>query len=79
MEDDKILRLVSSKGNKLYDEERRLFYVACTRAKDDLNIYSGNDDQIAATVVGGYADFGVGDPIFSAVGWYNIVPSADTT
>lgn len=29
--------------------------------------YSGNDDQIAATVVGGYADFGVGDPIFSAI------------
>jgi len=29
--------------------------------------YSGNDDQIAATVTGGYADFGVGDPIFSAI------------
>ena len=29
--------------------------------------YSGNDDQIAATVAGGYADFGVGDPIFSAI------------
>ncbi len=29
--------------------------------------YSGNDDQIAATVIGGYADFGVGDPIFSAI------------
>ena len=34
----------------------------------DVNLtYSGNDDQIAATVVGGYADFGVGDPIFSAI------------
>lgn len=29
--------------------------------------YSGNDDQIAATVTGGHADFGVGDPIFSAI------------
>lgn len=29
--------------------------------------FSGNDDQIAATVTGGHADFGVGDPIFSAV------------
>lgn len=29
--------------------------------------FSGNDDQIAATVTGGHADFGVGDPIFSAI------------
>lgn len=34
----------------------------------DVNLtFSGNDDQIAATVVGGYADFGVGDPIFAAI------------
>ncbi len=39
-------------------------------ARNGLDVhltYSGNDDQIAATVVGGYADFGVGDPIFSAI------------
>lgn len=39
-----------------------------TRNGIEVNLtYSGNDDQIAATVVGGYADFGVGDPIFSAI------------
>lgn len=29
--------------------------------------FAGNDDQIFATVIGGSADFGVGDPVFAAI------------
>lgn len=29
--------------------------------------FAGNDDQVVATVIGNAADFGVGDPIFSAI------------
>ncbi len=30
-------------------------------------IFAGNDDQIFATVISGEADFGVGDPVFTAI------------
>lgn len=30
-------------------------------------IFAGNDDQIFATVISGAADFGVGDPVFTAI------------
>ena len=34
----------------------------------DVNLsFAGNDDQVVASVIGGAADFGVGDPIFSAI------------
>lgn len=34
----------------------------------DVNLkYSGNDDQVFATVIKGDADFGVGDPVFTAI------------
>lgn len=36
IEDDNILRFVSLKGDYLYDEERRLFYVAITRTKNNV-------------------------------------------
>lgn len=36
IEDDKILRFVSKSKNYLYDEERRLFYVALTRTKNNV-------------------------------------------
>ena len=39
--DDKILRFVSkSKINYLYDEERRLFYVALTRTKEKVYLFA---------------------------------------
>lgn len=34
--------------------------------KVDLS-FAGNDDQVVATVIGGDADVGIGDPVFSAV------------
>lgn len=34
--------------------------------KVDLT-FAGNDDQVVATIIGGDADFGMGDPIFSAI------------
>ena len=41
MVDDKILRFVSkSKINYLYDEERRLFYVALTRTKEKVYLFA---------------------------------------
>ena len=41
MVDDKILRFVSkSKINYLYDEERRLFYVALTRTKEKVYLFT---------------------------------------
>ena len=30
-------------------------------------VFAGNDDQVFATVAGGSADFGVGDPVFTAI------------
>jgi NitT/TauT family transport system substrate-binding protein len=34
----------------------------------EINLkYSGNDDQVFATVIKGDADFGVGDPVFTAI------------
>ncbi len=34
----------------------------------DINLkYSGNDDQVFATVIKGEAEFGVGDPVFTAI------------
>ena len=33
IEDDKVLSLINKKSKYLYDEERRLFYVALTRTK----------------------------------------------
>lgn len=49
------------------------FYVALEKGffKDEgLNIsikYSGNDDQVFATVLSGDAQFGIGDPVFTAI------------
>jgi len=49
------------------------FYIAQERGffKDEklqVNIkYSGNDDQVFATVLNGEAKFGIGDPIFTAI------------
>ncbi len=41
MKDDKILRFVTnSKINYLYDEERRLFYVALTRTKEKVYLFT---------------------------------------
>ena len=41
MNDDKLLRFVSkNKINYPYDEERRLFYVALTRTKEKVYLYT---------------------------------------
>lgn len=37
------------------------------RGLDVKLIFAGNDDQIFATVLSGEADFGVGDPVFTAI------------
>lgn len=41
-------------------------YFAKNGLKPEL-IFAGNDDQIFATVISGDADFGVGDPVFTAI------------
>jgi NitT/TauT family transport system substrate-binding protein len=41
-------------------------YFAENGLKPEL-IFAGNDDQIFATVISGDADFGVGDPVFTAI------------
>lgn len=47
MIDDKILRFVSkSKINYLYDEERRLFYVALTRTKEKVYLFTPLNSSI---------------------------------
>lgn len=40
-------------------------------------MYSGNDDQVFATVVRGDAQFGVGDPIFTAISSQQGLPGTD--
>ena len=60
-----------------YGKEKFLLYLPLYLAieegyfKDEgLNtelIFAGNDDQVFATVAGGSADIGIGDPIFSAI------------
>ncbi|MBN1416486.1 MAG: ABC transporter substrate-binding protein [Bacteroidales bacterium] len=60
-----------------WGQEKYLIYLPLYIAMDNgffkeegLNVklkYSGNDDQVFATVIKGDADFGVGDPIFTAI------------
>ncbi|HIQ50753.1 MAG TPA: ABC transporter substrate-binding protein, partial [Nautiliaceae bacterium] len=51
------------------------FYVAIDRGffkEEGLDVeikFSGNDDQVFATVIGGEAMFGIGDPVFAAVAY----------
>jgi NitT/TauT family transport system substrate-binding protein len=49
-------------------------------AKHNIHVdisYSGNDDQVFASVVRGDAQFGVGDPIFTAVSTERGLPGYD--
>jgi len=51
------------------------FYVAIDRGffkEEGLDVkikFAGNDDQVFATVIGGEAMFGIGDPVFAAVAY----------
>lgn len=60
-----------------FGKERFLLYLPLYVAMEDglfakrgLDVdlkFAGNDDQIFAAVIGGSADFGVGDPVFTAI------------